>query len=899
MEPDTMDQGKDLPPIALGSTTIPYLVTLIPVLVTMTTQVDMPSYSDEADKPAWWPDDVQWRNPKYYMNEPIKDSLQVLRKLVHSCYSYHGLEDLLNRFDETPVSETESEQRDGSDVILITDDADEGSVESLAESDGPVFVCCFCLEQFASHEAVQTHQSICPSRFQDLDSSPGYPASSKAEIPDKHHTTASASNKSVPQDSPTAVKVSHISKLDDTFLSQHKSHGHDQVSSSISSLPTKKPAHGSSSFKFVPTLKTRSQKKLDQIMEKHNQRQLMMKECQAMKPVPSTGAWWKKKRKIKCSAIHPGCYLSSDAFMSALNLVKKSELESRISDAPKDVDMDCQIISVEGPLSAVPITTFEKPSSTSPRSTRSLMSQLSRDNDVSSRRRLSFCFVEDEWADKEALEEGRDPLQFSLLTLDLSSPLGQRIRKYVKGEGHLNIIKDAESYCRTEVDDDSYSKLRYRGMDFRITFKKKKRGSTFVHKYKFNSSDKFEFNLLLKTGLSARSRHLKQCLPTCKVLLTRLKESEIKEWTEEKKITIAENIVFDDDICITQIDIPQSKLPQGFSSDKLTLQPQCSNFSSQFLQNSPNKHKLATNRPNLAHNLPPSPPHVPNIFRSRSHCSPSPTRPGPKCFHDRNRIAKSLNFSNVNTASPKNTTAVIKNGGERFMPHLSKHPMQSPSVYASRNSLPVIQNKLPGPSSRRKQPMNYVRREGFDGGMAQRNGDQNVGYIRDINNTCVVSKSAGDQDPTQNFRRLSNFDYFSIRNGKLHHPDQSAASPPATQKTFQLDDGGDNRNLHKSLPAHRPLPANAVAPLRTQQKTFSRTADNGPKIKPQISSSSRPHSVARPEGKRQPVNNSLMEHLADTVSVPDSTPRIKSFMSLCPTLDGEDEIMEIICVDDD
>ncbi|KAH9487707.1 hypothetical protein Btru_069430 [Bulinus truncatus] len=907
-----MENGKDLPSITLSKTTIPYLVTLIPVLVSMTSKREPLSYSDEACKPAWWPDDIKWRHPRFYMINQDKDSLKVLRKLVFSCYSYHGLEDLLSRLDESPVSETELETQDGSDVILITDDAEDGPSESSAESEGPVFVCCFCLEQFNSHDTVQFHQNICQNRYQDMDSS----CSDKQQSYTLHNSSksdavqrldvVSKSNKPTSQNSPSAFKNSHISKLDDDFLQQPKTPALEQVTS----LPPKKPVT-SIPFTFVPILKTRSQKKLDQIMEKHNQKRLMMKECQAMRSVPATGAWWKSKRRKASETItHPSCYLSAGAYLSALGLVKKTELESKVNDTAKqDVDMDCEIISVEGPLSAVP---FQKTSSTSPRSTRSLMSQLSKDDEGNSRRRLSFCFVEDEWADKEALEEGRDPLQLSLLTLDLSSPLGQRIKKYVKGEGHLNIIKDAENYCRTEVDEDGYSKLRYRVNDFRVTFKKKKRASTFVHKYKFNHSDRLEFKMLIKSGLSARSRLLKQCLPTCKVVLKRLKISEIKEWTEEKKISIPENIIYDDDICITQIDIPQSKITrfptERNGSDTQTQSP--SKIPSQFLQNLPSKPKLPTSRPALTHHLPPSPPHVPNILRNRSPYSPSPTRPGPKSAKSQaaHKFSKALDFSQVYCASSMKTPVpVLKNidnahhkHGENFMSHLSKHPPQSPSVYSSVHSLPAMQKKLAGPSSRRKQQMTYVRRDDFDGGLPRHNGDQNFGFIHlSGNDTCVVSNSSGNfQDSNNgnipNIRKLSNFDYFSIRNGKLHHPHLPHVAPNLY--------GPNKPQLTTPQKSHSALnSSHAITPAssRPQPKHLHRNGYDGSAINSQKSSIPIPKVATLPSTVKQQVSSSLMDHLASTVSIPDASSHHKSFMSTYPALGGEDEILEIICIDDD
>ncbi|CAL1526533.1 unnamed protein product [Lymnaea stagnalis] len=978
-----MDHGKKLPPITLSNTTISYLVTFIPLLVSMTTHGDVPRYDDERDKPAWWPKDIQWRNPKSYTKGKNKDCLQVLRKLVHSCYSYHGVEELLCRLDEVPE---ESEQQETIEIIELSDNED-GVEESSGESEGPVFVCCFCLEQFSSHEAVHSHQNTCKNRSRDSGDEPQFSdwKQSSTLPPDQLYIDSFLDQPPASEtegDSPSLS--SHVSRLDDSFLTQAPKNPQSHLSAS--SVPPNQVKKGAPACPqpFVPTLKTRSQKKLDQIMEKHNQRQMMMKECREMREVPETGAWWvsRTRRHRGQSSQHPGTYLSKEAFLAAMGMIRKAEVQMTSNCGPKpeqEVDLDCEIVNVEGPLSAVPPAPFEKSATACPRSARSLMSQLSRGNEVSSRtRRLSFCFVEDEWADKEALEEGRDPLHVSLLTLDVSSPLGQRIKKYVKGEGHMNIIKDVESYCRTEIDEDSYSKLRFRASDFRVTFRKKRRATTYVHKYKFNSSDRLEFKTYLRTGLSPRSRQLQHCLPKCHIVLKELTKSEIKHWTEEKKIRITENIVYDDDICITQIDIPESKLCQRFSQEKNGIPVDMytsSQSPSSFLQNSSHRPKPVNSRPAFASHMPSSPPHVPNIFRNRLSHTPSPPRLVPNTLPSRPKLSNGLHFNEnkfVNRRDglgvgsplrqPISTHSRIAENSMSKAQHLSRHPLQSPSVYSSAG-LPVNerrstglsitgQNRLAGPSSRRKQLMTYVRRDECEGGAGQLVSNSSFGYIPlggdsnhpgtnnnhlsmnsnhlsmnnnhlSMNNTDLpVKNSTLEQKKNgthvKNVRRLSNFDYFRIRDSKISSG-QSAVNPSVLQSPT-----GPAVTFNHSPQNHRhSQTAAGLANQRAlQAKTDQVRTNSLPQHRPKSNDSNGPHTRDSSAPSQQnaasngskPVNPRfnhvqevigkspcLMEHFNNTVSVPSSMRQVTTIMSLCPNPneDGEDEVMEIICIDDD
>ncbi|CAG5119663.1 unnamed protein product [Candidula unifasciata] len=1006
-----MDHGKDLPPLTLNNTSASCLVTLIPVLVSMTSHSEIPCYDDETDKPAWWPSDIEWRNPQFYLEDADRrnDCLKVLRKLVYSCYSYHGVEDLC-RLEETPVSDMENME-----IIQLAEDS-EALEDSSAESEGPVYVCCFCLNQFSSHHQVNAHQNICSKRFNEVVS-----VSPTAMLPDDTQMDSvmePVSARHCFEDSPlgasdypasspdsessyindvasseSSLATSHMPKVF-TDVGRTSSAHSSSASSRLSQVPHNSAlsTSNSSSLKrpgpvasapFLPTLKTRSQKRLDQIKERHKSRRLMIEECQQMRGVPQNGAWWTGIKRRKCSiAYHsPNRPLSQDAFVSALGLARATDVAAmaeKNSRNEQEVDLDCEIISVEGPLSAVPPPPPPPPppeaavekTSASPRSTRSLISQLGRDNEVTTRRRLSFCFVEDEWADREALNEGRDPLQISLLTLDLSSPLGLRVKKYVRGEGHLNIIKDVESYCRTEMDEDGYSKLRFRGCDFRITYRKKKRASNYVHTYKFNKSDRLEFKTLLKTGLSMHSRHIQQALPLCKVVLNRLSKSQIKLWTEEKKITISEQIVYDDDICITHIDIPESKITQGFTSDAQSPSQHQLHRKTQYLaQSSPvsvgRQCSTPESRLSLSSRVSASPPHVPNIFRNRTSFTSSPPHPtsvprpsslssGWRPQHatqKTNRSIGDMECSQFNSLSPSVNNSgrqnILDKTGNSFkkteanLSHLTGHKSLSPSPYAvpgtsaseSRNS-----GEMQG-TNRRKQQLTQLRKDDGDGGASNSATSTDRNFVPYVNhNSSLPLRNRGltennHSNPMQKHkehhssgiplqpstRKLSNFDYFSIRDGKIQpsyphnsHPLVSQHRPSAPLAPALNPHNRQNTSFHRQpYPHPRPhqhsQPPSPLSHSQHPHPRFKSTLQGAPgqaRPCPVHSNNFPQHRLPaghkRPEGlafsrnQNSGANNIRPPH-QKTVSekaLPAQHLHKKNYLE-------DDDVMEVICIDDD
>ncbi|XP_048740904.2 uncharacterized protein LOC125654844 isoform X2 [Ostrea edulis] len=230
----------------------------------------------------------------------------------------------------------------------------------------------------------------------------------------------------------------------------------------------------------------------------------------------------KRKRKIQYTDINRRPEKS--VFIGLLDLVKKPDLEKAVEASPKkEVDSDCEIIEVSFP---------EAPRT--PRTPKSLMSQLSRDTDAQSRRRhLSFSGM---FSDSESGEELEKKISKSslLFGIDITSSLGHRVKKHLKIDTTIPVVKDYEQYCVGPNKNKFMEKLRSE-RTYPIVYKKRKKFSAkYTHTFKFNSNQRREFMITKKTGLTKRSRNLLGLLKDCSVKLKRLKPEVIQEWCRPK-----------------------------------------------------------------------------------------------------------------------------------------------------------------------------------------------------------------------------------------------------------------------------------------------------------------------------------------------------------------------------
>ncbi|KAJ8301216.1 hypothetical protein KUTeg_020203 [Tegillarca granosa] len=221
-----------------------------------------------------------------------------------------------------------------------------------------------------------------------------------------------------------------------------------------------------------------------------------------------------------------------DVFIKAVNILPVQKAERiRARKRTNSMEIDCDKLDLDDPMSPI--------SPTTPRTPKSLISQLSRDDNIGvSKKRLSYSEPVDN-SDKESVASGcsedteEKPTQKgkSLLNIDVTSLLGQRIQKHVHTENSIEIVLDSENFCKTPKKNDFLEKLRNRTVSFPVTFKPKKKFQTkYFHKYKFTRKQRKDFTQSLSTGLNRDSRALKRSVPNCKVVLARLTKRELKKW---------------------------------------------------------------------------------------------------------------------------------------------------------------------------------------------------------------------------------------------------------------------------------------------------------------------------------------------------------------------------------
>lgn len=239
-----------------------------------------------------------------------------------------------------------------------------------------------------------------------------------------------------------------------------------------------------------------------------------------------------------------------DLYFESLGLVPSQIVEEIVKSPRKSLtDDDCQIIdlTVDDAQQTVPLT---------PRTPKSIMSQLSRDDGSGRRRQLSFSSPSqaqktqkeetdsssESSTDEVITQPHKVPSKSAILGIPLTSPLGQRLKKHWNYENKVPIIENVESFCKTDPaslacpevkvkKNRMVEKLRNRPppqCTFRFT---KKYMNKWFHFYKFNKADKYEFIKTLRFGLNRESRLKLKRMKPCNVSLSRISPKDIKYWT--------------------------------------------------------------------------------------------------------------------------------------------------------------------------------------------------------------------------------------------------------------------------------------------------------------------------------------------------------------------------------
>jgi len=279
----------------------------------------------------------------------------------------------------------------------------------------------------------------------------------------------------------------------------------------------------------------------------------------------------RKRRKFEDIYIPP----CRDVYFESLGLAQTPKVEEIIRSPRKSVsDEDCQIIDLtvdEEQPQSMPVT---------PRS-RSLISQLSRDDTSARKRQLSFSQPHSSplktLSSKKASGESSDssdeevrrpvakvPAKTWILGIPLTSPLGQRLKKHWSFDCKVPIIKDIEQVCKTDNIFSEYDpyrrknpmveKLRNRPPP-QVTFRFTKRYiNKWFHLFKFNKADKKEFEKRLRTGLDRESRLRLKLMRPCQVVLERVSKKDIKFWTSPRPRLVQARSVLSQ--CINQKAVP-------------------------------------------------------------------------------------------------------------------------------------------------------------------------------------------------------------------------------------------------------------------------------------------------------------------------------------------------------
>lgn len=243
---------------------------------------------------------------------------------------------------------------------------------------------------------------------------------------------------------------------------------------------------------------------------------------------------------VKIPPVETIIRLTQDRYIRNLNLVQKQKAAKIIArHRCSSMDIDCNLDFDE------PETPLSPPT---PRTPKSLISQLSREDSFSSsRKRLSYSH-DDGVNDQESVasggsndEERPSHVNKSLLTIDVSSLLGQRIAKYMKNETNLVIIKDSESFCRTPDKKEYFEKLRNRSNQYPIFYRPRKCFDLlYSHLYKFNKKQKLPLSRVPKIKPMMIKKLAECTLPKCRVVINKLTKSDLRRWlpkSDVKKVT--------------------------------------------------------------------------------------------------------------------------------------------------------------------------------------------------------------------------------------------------------------------------------------------------------------------------------------------------------------------------
>ena len=192
-----------------------------------------------------------------------------------------------------------------------------------------------------------------------------------------------------------------------------------------------------------------------------------------------------------------------------------------------------------------------------PTTPKSLISQMSREDSTSSRKRLSYSLSMDhgdsvsiesasessDSSDDEGFEErtsktSAKPKDLNLLSIDLTSLLGERIKKFVHVESPVQVLGNSESYCKTPVKNSFLEKLRKKPPAFPVTYKPRRINNLHKqnHVYRFSRKEQKDFYEYVSTGLNKESRERLKKMKKLRVRLTRMTQKKMLKWVPRREL---------------------------------------------------------------------------------------------------------------------------------------------------------------------------------------------------------------------------------------------------------------------------------------------------------------------------------------------------------------------------
>ncbi|XP_033746251.1 uncharacterized protein LOC117331568 isoform X2 [Pecten maximus] len=476
---------SQLPPLAVDSMTQIQLTEFIPQLVTLVTGRQHPLFGKSQYRPDWWPQDVSWSWPDSDDSDNLKISsdlnqdelkIEMLRKIVTSCYKHLDQENLLQA---ASLPQENKGQKPPVTRVLFEHD---GNQNAVCSQENPKTTVAQAPPQEESPTPANNPIWVC-------------------FLCAKQFTNQE--DLMVHQDKCENEEMEEVEKVEKVRLPKVI------PVQAIPKTPPSKTVASNMPPRVFP---------MGQPVRKVNTRM-------AQSRVIPTHLVQRRRRRFK-----PEIYIPppKDVYIKHLYLREKPRDNSEPIVKEEHVDSDCEIIDVE--MVTTPVT---------PRTPKSLMSQLSRDAEGSHRKRqLSFsCQQSDSDSGGESTTKEAKPapaICSLLLNIDLSSPLGHRVKKQLKIDNTIPIISKADIYCRGYEKNHFFEKLRQREVAYPCTFKKKRKHAEYYHRMNFTKSQRHEFMITKKTGLNRKSRKLLSQMETCKVELEHMDPVEVKEWLRRK-----------------------------------------------------------------------------------------------------------------------------------------------------------------------------------------------------------------------------------------------------------------------------------------------------------------------------------------------------------------------------